>query len=138
MLNANTWQIELEGSELARIELSGADVVIVLAAARVPAGLPGQRDEPASGHLQGVRIHLMASRWEGPAHDLVGRIDEAAWTCEKKGATSLRAPLIAPSSGVTPIRLSLRTALGDTWWVHSQTWRVELLAGCRFTPSLAC
>ena len=78
---------EQGGTDIRAANTSANDVVIVLAAARVPAGLPGQRDEPASGHLQGVRIHLMASHWEGPAHDLLGRIDEATWACEKTGAT---------------------------------------------------
>lgn len=132
------WQIELAGSEIARIEQHGNDLVVVLAAARV-SGDRRQLDPALSGgHLQGMRWHLLEAHWTGEPSALIGRIDEAAW----HQSPSLPAPgvalLIAPSSSGTAIHLTLRTALGDTLEVQAQAWRVELLEGGRFTPSMAC
>lgn len=137
MLSPPLWQIELEGSELARIEQDGANLVIVLAAARVPGDRHQRGLEQTGGHLQGVRLHLLEARCTGPVSALVGRLDEASWACEAS-PPGLRAPVAVPSSGATPVHLSLRTALGDTLSVQAQAWRIEWMPGGRFTPSLAC
>lgn len=137
MLSTPIWQVDLEGSELARIEQDGANLVIVLAAARVPGDRQQRGLERTGGHLQGVRLHLLEAHCEGLASAMLGRIDEVSWVCEA-GQTRPQTTLTAPSSGATPVRLSLRTALGDTLVVQAQAWRIEWLEGGRFTPSLAC
>ncbi len=124
------WQVELTGSEIARIEQHGSDLTVVLAAARV-GGDRRQLDPGLSGgHLQGVRWHLLEASWTGEPSALIGRIDEADWL---GGAW-----LSVPSSGTQATLLTLRTALGDHLEVHAKAWRVELLEGGRFTPSMAC
>lgn len=139
MSNPLCWQIELEGSELARIDLLDSAMVIVLAAARVPGDKRQRGSGRQDGHLHGVRLHLVHPRWEGPLAAMIGRIDEASWTCLHTSATTgPRGTLSAPSSGTTPICLSLRTALGETLVVHCESWRVEVSAHWRWTPSLAC
>jgi len=138
MPNTPGWQIELSGSELARVEQHGPDLVIVLAAARVPGDRRKQGQGPIDGHLQGVRLHLLQATWKGCPSAMVGRLDEVTWACGQTGATRPRSSLNAPSSGTTPIRLSLCTALGDHLEVQAQAWRIDLLDGGRFTPSLAC
>lgn len=138
MQNTPDWQIELEGSELARIEQPGSDMVVVLAAARVPGESRHTGLAPLGGHLQGVRLHLLDASSEGQAREMLGRLDEATWTCGQTGATNRRSRLTVPSSGATPICLVLRSAQGDTLVVRAQAWRIEVLEGGRFTPSLAC
>jgi len=137
MLSAPLWQVELEGSELARIEQDGANLVIVLAAARVPGDGQQRGLAPTGGHLQGVRLHLLQARCAGLAQAMVGRIDEVSWVCEG-GQARPRTTLVVPSGSATPVHLSLRTAWGDTFAVQAQAWRIEWLPGGRFTPSLAC
>lgn len=132
------WQIELEGSELARIEWSGPDMVVVLAAARVPADSSQRGSDRVGGHLHGVKLHLVEPQWQGPPA-LIGRIDEASWASPREGvATSRRGRLVAPSMGNDPICMSLHMALGETLLVRCNSWRVELSAGWKFTPSRAC
>lgn len=136
---SSSWRIELEGSELARIEQVGGDMVIVLAAARVPEDQRQRGMGLQGGHLQGVRLRLIQARWEGQACAMVGRLDEVNWAGDRAGAAGPRSTLIAPSSAEMPICLSLRTALGDALVVWAQAWRVEWREdGGRFTPSLAC
>lgn len=132
------WQIELTGSEIARIEQSGRSLVVVLSAARV--GGDRRQLDPAlsGGHLQGVRWHLLEASWTGEPSALMGRIDEAEWGEGPARATPGLLMLSAPSSGGEVVRLALRTAMGDTLAVRAQGWRVELIDGGRFTPSMAC
>lgn len=132
------WSFELPGSEIARIEQDGSDLVVVLAAARV-SGDRRQLDPSLSGgHLRGVRCHLLQASWTGDPCALIGRIDEADWRGDPPKVARHGAPLKAPSSGATAIELTLRTALGDALVVRAQAWRIELLDGSCFTPSLAC
>lgn len=132
------WSFELPGSEIARIEQSGCDLVVVLAAARVR-GDRRQLDPALSGgHLRGVRCHLLQASWTGDPCALIGRIDEADWRGDPPQAAGHGATLKAPSSGATAIELTLRTALGDALVVRAHAWRIELLEGSCFTPSLAC
>jgi hypothetical protein len=136
------WSIELAGSEIARIEQHGADLVVVLAAARV--GGDRRLLDPArsGGHLLGVRWHLFEASWEGLPSSLIGRIDEAEWRSESGShmamgmATGMN--LQAPLHGDSPTALTLKTALGDALRVRAKAWRVELPAEVRFAPSLAC
>lgn len=135
------WQIELPGSEIARIEQSGRSLVVLLSAARV--GGDRRLLDPAlsGGHLQGVRWHLFEASWTGEPSALLGRIDEAEWAERGEGlARATPGPLMlsAPASGGEVVRLALRTAMGDTLEVQAQGWRVELVNGGRFTPSMAC
>lgn len=132
------WQIELPGSEIARIEQSGRSLVVVLSAARV--GGDRRQLDPAlsGGHLQGVRWHLLEASWTGEPSALMGRIDEAEWGKGSARATPGPMMLSAPSSGGEVVRLALRTAMGDTLEVRAQGWRVELIGGGRFSPSMAC
>ena len=136
------WLIELAGSEIARIEQHGADLVVVLAAARV--GGDRRLLDPAhsGGHLLGVRWHLFEASWEGLPFSLIGRIDEAEWRSESGSHTATGMAtgmtLQAPSNGDSPTALTLKTALGDALLVWAKAWRVELPADVRFAPSLAC
>lgn len=136
------WSIELAGSEIARIEQHGADLVVVLAAARV--GGDRRLLDPArsGGHLLGVRWHLFEASWEGMPSSLIGRIDEAVWHSEPdaRTATGMATGMVlqAPSHGDSPTAMTLRTALGDALSVRAKAWRVELPEGVRFAPSLAC
>lgn len=139
MSTGTPWRIELPGSEIARIETQGQDLVVVLAAARVSGDRRQTDPRLSGGHLLGVRWHLLRSRWTGEPSAMIGRIDEATWLHAPSSAQARGdIALIAPSSGDTALQLTLTSALGDTLEVQAQAWRVELLAGGRFTPSLAC
>ncbi len=132
------WQIELTGSEVARIESIGKDLVVVLAAARVSGDRRQLEPALSGGHLQGVRWHLLEATWIGEPAALIGRIDEARWCQGPSRSSQGDVRLEAPSSGDTLIELALTTALGDTLTLRAQAWRVELTQGGRFSPSLAC
>lgn len=136
------WLIELTGSEIARIEQHDADLVVVLAAARV-GGDRRQLDPTLSGgHVLGVRWHLFEASWEGLPSSLIGRIEEARWRGDSDAQTvtgmASGMTLKAPSHGDSPIALTLETALGDALLVRAKAWRVELPTDVRFAPSLAC
>lgn len=133
-----SWRIEWIGSEIARVEWDGCDLTMVLAAAQVRGDRRQIDPGRSGGHLQGVRCHLIGATWSGEPAALIGRIDEAEWIDGQATAQPGQASMAVPSSGATAIRLSLRTALGDTLEVQAQAWRIELLEGGRFTPSLAC
>jgi hypothetical protein len=136
--HGSTWKIELMGSEISRVEQRDSGLVVVLSAARV-SGDRSQLDPVLSGgHLQGVCWHLFDASWAGDPSALMGRIDEAQWQAAPSPATHGGTSLNAPSSGTTHVQLTLTTALGDTLVVQAQAWRVELVEGGRFTPSLAC
>ena len=136
------WSIELAGSEIARIEQHGADLVVVLAAARVGGDRSLLDPARSGGHVLGVRWHLFEASWEGLPSSLIGRIDEADWRSESgsQTATGMATGMVlrAPSRGDSPTALTLRTALGDALLVRAKAWRVELPTEVRFAPSLAC
>jgi hypothetical protein len=133
-----SWLIELVGSEIARVEQHGEDLVLVLAAAKV--GGDRRQLDPAlsGGHLLGVRWHLVQASWVGQPASLFGRIDEAEWRGESGSPMAAGMVLEAPSRVDSPTSLTLKTALGDALLVRAKAWRVELPAGARFAPSLAC
>lgn len=133
-----TWLIELTGSEIARIEQQGADIVVVLAAARVNGDRRQLASTRSGGHLLGVSWHLSDTSWVGQPSDLIGRIDEADWRSGSHSCQPHNNVLEVPSSGDSPAELTLKTALGDALVVRAQSWRVELPASVRFVPSLAC
>lgn len=132
------WSFELPGSEIARIEQDGCDLVVMLAAARVRGDRRQLDPSLSGGHLRGVRCHLLQASWTGDPCALIGRIDEADWRGDPPQADGHGTTLKAPSNGATAIELTLRTALGDALVVRAQAWRIELLEGSCFTPSLAC
>lgn len=133
-----SWLIELVGSEIARVEQHGADLVVVLAAAKV-GGDRRQLDPTRSGgHLLGVRWHLIEASWEGLPSSLIGRIDEVEWRDGSNAHMATSVVLEAPSRGDSPTSLTLKTALGDALLVRAKAWRVELRADARLEPSLAC
>lgn len=133
-----TWLIELTGSEIARIEQQGADIVVVLAAARVNGDRRQLECARSGGHLIGVSWHLSDANWVGQPSDLIGRIDEADWRNGSSSGLSPSNVLEVPSSGDSPSELTLKTALGDALVLRAKSWRVELPASVRFVPSLAC
>lgn len=133
-----SWLIELAGSEIARVEQHGADLVVVLAAAKVGGDRRQLAPTRSGGHLLGVRWHLIEASWEGLPSSLIGRINEVEW-CDGSNAHRVTGVVLeAPSRGDSPTSLTLKTALGDALQVHAKAWRVELPAGARFAPSLAC
>lgn len=132
------WTIELAGSEIARVERRGDDIVVVLSAARVR-GDRSQLDATVSGgHLHGVSCHLLQASCEGDASALFGRIDEASWQGMPTSGTFAEAMLNVPSEGASTVRLTLRTGLGDELSIQARAWRIEVALPLRFTPSLAC
>lgn len=132
------WSFELPGSEIARIEQDGSDLIVVLAAARVRGDRRQLDPSLSGGHLRGVRCHLLQAGWTGDPCALIGRIDEADWRGDPHQSAPHGTTLRAPSSGTTAVELNLRTALGDNLVVRALAWRIELLEGSCFTPSLAC
>ena len=135
---APPWQIELTGSEIARVEQVGSDLVLMLAAARV-SGDRRQLDPGLSGgHLLGVRWRLIQASWTGVPANLIGRIDEADWREDPSPSMLAGLALRVPSSGDRAMQLRLTTALGDTLTVQAQAWQIDWMADGRFAPSLAC
>lgn len=132
------WQIELTGSEVARIDQLGGDLLIVLAAARVH-GDRRQLDPALSGgHLQGVQWRLLGASWTGEPSAIIGRIDEADWRHAPSQGAPVGVALRVPSSGDDRTCLTLTSALGDTLVVQARAWRIEWMPGGRFVPSRAC
>ena len=132
------WQIELAGSEVARIDQLGDDLLIVLSAARVRGDRRQLEPSLCGGHLQGLQWRLIGASWTGEPSAIIGRIDEAGWRHTPTQAAQVEVALPAQSSGEAPFWLTLTSALGDTLEVQAQAWRIEWMPGARFAPSLAC
>lgn len=139
--DAETWLIELSGSELAGVATDGSDLIVTLSAARV-SGDRSQLDlRLGGGHLRGVRCRLRQASWTGEPSHLIGRIDDATWRTDGDSAAAPRArpdQVFAPSEGLQPVHLWLQTAMGDTLIVQAQGWHIERPPQGSFTPSLAC
>ncbi len=133
-----SWLIELVGSEIARVEQHGADLGLVLAAAKVGGDRRQVDPTRSGGHLLGVRWHLLEASWVGLPSSLIGRIDEAEWRDGSGAHMATGAILEAPSRGDSPASLTLKTALVDALLVRAKAWWVELPADARLAPSWAC
>lgn len=141
---ADAHWIEVEGSELARIEADGLDLLLTLSAARVR-GKRSEIDQAlCGGHIKGVRWRLIEAEC---ANDqlglmelmgLIGRIDGCDWQTHEGPGVAPNACLLAPSRGETPCRLTLTLAWGDTLAVQAKGWVVSLAEDSAFTPSSAC
>jgi hypothetical protein len=136
-----THWIEVVGSELARIEVDGLDLLLTLSAARVR----GKRSEIdhalCGGHIKGVRWRLIeAERAEGlqGLMGFIGRIDGCDWQTHEGPGLASNACLLVPSRGEGPCRLTLTLAWGDTLAVQAKGWVVSLAEDSAFTPSSAC
>ena len=133
-----SWVIELTGSELARIEVVGPDLVLHWAAARVRGDRSQLDPAVCGGHLSGVRWRLFGARSVGDLSAMVGRIDQVRWESGASASTLPPGCLQVPACGPSPCLLTLTSAWGDGLSVHARGWAASLDEGSAFTPSQAC
>lgn len=133
--------MSLSGSELARITREGDDLVLAFAVAQVrPATTPhfGQGDDTAyvagvTWRLRGVDAPAAAASSGG---DVIGRLSDCELWVPGESRARLSCPL--PGKVAGPLRLSLRSALGEAWSVQAQGLEAVLPQDGEARPSLAC
>lgn len=134
------WRMSLSGSELARITREGDDIVLVFAVAQVrPEAAPrfGQGDDTA--YLAGVTWRLLgvdAPTDASVAGDVMGRLADCELWVTGESRARVACPL--PGSVAGPLRLTLRSALGEVWSVQAQGLVAVLPQDGEARPSLAC
>lgn len=133
--------MSLSGSELARITREGDELVLAFAVSQVrPEVAPrfGQGDDTA--YLPGVTWRLQGVDAPADAALAGGGVTGRLGDCELwvQGEARARSGCPVPGNVAGPLRLTLRSALGEVWTVQAQALVAALPHDTAAWPSLAC
>ncbi len=128
--------LEFEDSQVSGIHVTGADLQVVLSAARVR-GLVGglvSAAQETEGYLAPVVLVFRQAHWQGERALALGRLqDGELWL---GGQRLRRLPL--PCEHRVAVRARLAFANGVVLDIEAQALECPLAGDEKFTPSLAC